>query len=119
MLANGSVEKFVAFFVPEYFGQVDPAAARIEVSVDRLAYLRAHSVQVFVGLKKYFKFQYLRVSSKFLESSRNFTTDHVKIVKIPSFFSVFFFKIQGFSRFFFCLNCQVQGFSRIQVKWQP
>ena len=34
------------------------------------------------------------------DSIRNFTTEHVKIVKIP-----------GFSRFF-CLNCQIPGFSR-------
>ena len=47
------------------------------------------------------------------ESNRNFTTEHVKIVKIPGFFQKF-----PNSRFF-CLNCQIPGFSGFQVKWQP
>ena len=34
----------------------------------------------------------------FFESNRNFTTEHVKFVKIP-----------GFSSFCFCLNCQIPG----------
>ena len=42
---------------------------------------------------------------KFFVSNRNFTTQHVKIVKNFRFLS---------------LNCQIPGFSRLtQVFWQP
>ena len=60
------------------------------------------------------------IDDRFFESNRNFTTKHVKIVKIPGFL-VIFVQIPGFSRFFskflkfqffFCLNCQIPGFSR-------
>ena len=38
---------------------------------------------------------------RFFESNRNFTTEHVKIVKIPRFF---------------CLNCQIPCFSKFPGK---
>ena len=47
---------------------------------------------------------------RFFESNRNFTTEHVKIVKIPGFY-LKFPKFQVFLGFF-CLNCQIPGFSR-------
>ena len=50
---------------------------------------------------------------RIFESNLNFTTEHVKIVKIPGFCSDFCSKFQVF---FFCLNCQFPGFSRIPGK---
>ena len=60
----------------------------------------------------------------YFESNRNFTTEHVKTVKIQGFskfFSDFRTKLQIIFQNFsnsriFCLNCQIPGF---QVKWQP
>ena len=58
----------------------------------------------------------------FFVSNRNFTTEHVKIVKNSKFFQVFRSKFQvfpglfkisqipGFTRFFFCLDCQIPFF---------
>ena len=53
----------------------------------------------------------------FSESNQNFTAEHVKIVRIPGFFSDFCSKFQVFFKIsqtagFFCLNCQIPGFSR-------
>ena len=45
------------------------------------------------------KFFYLY--DRIFESNRSFTTEHVKIINIPGFFS---------------LNCQIPGFSRIPGK---
>ena len=61
---------------------------------------------------------------RFFESNRNNTTEHVKTVKIPGFFSDFCSKFQVFSKFpkfqvFFCLNSQTQVFTGFQVKSQP
>ena len=44
----------------------------------------------------------------FFESNQNFTTEHVKIVKIPGFFNDFCSKFQVFSGYL-CLNCRIPG----------
>ena len=44
---------------------------------------------------------------RFFESNQKFTTEHVKIVKIPGF------------PFFFSKFPKFQVFPRFQVKWQP
>ena len=49
------------------------------------------------------------------ESNQNFTIEHVKIVKIPGFFSDFCSKFKVFP-VFFCPNCQIPGFSRTPGK---
>ena len=49
---------------------------------------------------------------KFFDLNQNYTTEHVKIVKIPGFFNDFCSKFQVF----FCLNCQIPSFSRITGK---
>ena len=53
--------------------------------------------------------KYFNLYGSFFESSRYFTTEHVKIVKIPGF-SSFFSKFRKFQ--VFCLNCQIPGCSR-------
>ena len=57
------------------------------------------------------------VYDKIFELNKNFTTENVKILKIPGFL----FKPPGFFQNFlnfrlFCLNCQIPGFSRIPGK---
>ena len=71
----------------------------------------------------FFNKNYLMVTNFFylydrvFESYRNFTTEHVKSVKIQGFSSLFskFPKFQVFKGFF-CLNCRIPGFSRIPGK---
>ena len=54
---------------------------------------------------------------RFSDSNRNFTTEHVKIVKTPGF-PRFFSKFLKFQVFlgYFCLNCRIPGFSRFPGK---
>ena len=51
---------------------------------------------------------------RFFESNQSFTTEHVKIVKIPGFFSDFCLEFQVFFKVsqipgYFCLNCRIPG----------
>ena len=50
-----------------------------------------------------------------------FTTEHVKIVKIPGFFSDFYSNFRVFFKLsqilgYFCLNCRIPGFTRFPGK---
>ena len=50
---------------------------------------------------------------RFFVSNQNFTTEHVKLIKFQVFFNIA--QIPGFSKSFYCLNCQFPGFSKFQA----
>ena len=64
------------------------------------------TLNIFFYKKNLMKTKKFYLCDRFSVSNRNFTTEHVKTVRIPGFL----FKVQGFSSFF--QTSYIPGFSR-------